>query len=57
MNAQDIIRAVKQALIEDLDGLDPQTGDITAALIPVSNTSKATVITREDCIFCGKAWV
>ena len=57
MSADDIIRAVKQALIEDLNGLDPQTGDITASLIPATNTSKATVITREDCIFCGKAWV
>ena len=57
MSADDIIRAVKQALIEDLNGLDPQTGDITASLIPAGNTSKATVITREDCIFCGKAWV
>ena len=57
MSADDIIRAVKQALIEDLNGLAPQTGDITASLIPAGNTSKATVITREDCIFCGKAWV
>ena len=57
MSADDIIRAVKQALIEDLYGLDPQTGDITASLIPADNISKATVITREDCIFCGKAWV
>ena len=57
MSADDIIRAVKQALIEDLNGLDPQTGDITASLIPADNISKATVITREDCIFCGKAWV
>lgn len=53
----DIQRAVSQALAEDLNQLDPQQGDITASLIPANNTSKATIITREDCIFCGKAWV
>ena len=32
-------------------------GDITAELIPYDNISLATVISREDCIFCGVSWV
>jgi len=31
-------------------------GDITAELIPHDNISLATVISREDCIFCGLDW-
>lgn len=43
---------VKIALDEDVGD-----GDITAALIPESTEAKATVITREDCVVCGQAWV
>lgn len=57
MLADDIRRAVTEALQEDLNHQDPQSGDITASLIPELNTSEAVVITREDCVFCGKAWV
>lgn len=48
----DILRNVAAALSEDIG-----EGDITAQLIPSGATAHAKVITREDCIFCGKAWV
>lgn len=48
----DIQKTVAFALAEDL-----ATGDITAHLIPAEQQASARVITREDCIFCGKAWV
>ena len=48
----DISNSVKQALVEDLGD-----GDITAMLIPANQTSKARIITREDCVFCGQAWL
>ena len=42
---------VYQALKEDIG-----EGDITASLIPEDSFSLATVITREDCVFCGMDW-
>ena len=57
MNKSNIIRAVCQALDEDLNGVNSQYGDITASLIPADSTSTAKVLSREDCIFCGKVWV
>ncbi|MGB5446429.1 MAG: carboxylating nicotinate-nucleotide diphosphorylase [Psychromonas sp.] len=56
MVAQEITRSVKIALDEDLNGLSALEGDITANLIPADKQAKAVVITREDAIFCGKAW-
>lgn len=50
--AQSIIENVKAALQEDVG-----SGDITALLIPAEQQASATVITREDCIFCGRDWV
>ncbi len=47
-----IIRGVTDALAEDV-----RDGDITAALVPAQELSRARVITREDGIFCGRAWV
>ncbi len=47
----DIRIGVARALIEDIG-----TGDITALLIPGDQQAEARVITREDCVFCGKAW-
>lgn len=47
----DITRAVRTALEEDIG-----SGDITAMLIPEDKLSTATVITREDCVLCGRAW-
>ena len=57
MLQQDIQRAVRHALEEDLGGvLDPHA-DITAQLIPADKPGVAYVITRENGVFCGKAWV
>jgi nicotinate-nucleotide pyrophosphorylase (carboxylating) len=50
--AADITQSVALALAEDIG-----SGDITAQLIPENQQASARVITREDCIFCGKAWV
>jgi nicotinate-nucleotide pyrophosphorylase (carboxylating) len=49
---QDVTTSVTLALREDVG-----SGDITAQLIPINQMAEARVITREDCIFCGKAWV
>ena len=48
----DITRAVTEALREDIG-----SGDITAELIPATHTAQATIITREDCVMAGQAWV
>jgi nicotinate-nucleotide pyrophosphorylase (carboxylating) len=50
--AQRIRENVTAALAEDIG-----SGDITAQLIPAHQQAKATIITREDCVFCGKDWV
>ena len=47
-----ITRGVSDALAEDI-----RDGDITAALVPADELSRARVITRETGIFCGRAWV
>ncbi len=47
-----IFNNVKAALNEDIGA-----GDITAQLIPAHQQATATVITRDDCIFCGRDWV
>ena len=54
---RDIELTVRQALAEDLGHLPLEQGDITASLIPASQQAKATIISREDCIFCGSAWL
>lgn len=51
--ADNICQTVKTALYEDLQGKP----DLTALLIPDSRNAVARVITREDMILCGKAWV
>lgn len=43
---------VRVALAEDVG-----TGDITAQLIPAGRQAQARVITREDAVICGIAWV
>ena len=43
---------VRRALLEDVG-----SGDITAQLIPAERLAKATIITREDCVIAGSAWV
>ena len=58
---QDISKTISWALCEDLGVVDNETPqvnqDITAMLIPEKDQAVATVITREDCIVCGVAWV
>lgn len=48
----DIEQAVALALAEDIG-----EGDLTAGLIPADKQAKARIITRDDCTFCGRAWV
>ena len=43
---------VRTALREDVG-----SGDITAQLIPAERLASATVITRENAVICGTAWV
>ena len=56
MIEQEIAQSVRLALHEDLNGLSASEGDITATLIPDNKRATATVITRDDAVFCGKAW-
>ncbi len=57
----DINATVTWALKEDLGIVNDESPsveqDITAMLIPENERAVATVITREDCIVCGVAWV
>jgi len=48
----DISVQVSQALAEDIG-----TGDVTAALVPADTVAQATLITREDMVLCGRAWL
>jgi len=57
MLQEHIKQAVSFALWEDLGGKSAADGDITANLIPASQHITAEVITREDCILAGSAWV
>ncbi|WP_426414793.1 carboxylating nicotinate-nucleotide diphosphorylase [Aestuariirhabdus sp. LZHN29] len=49
---QDIEQTVRWALQEDIG-----SGDITAALIPAEQQALARIITREEAVICGVAWV
>ncbi|MFC6674160.1 carboxylating nicotinate-nucleotide diphosphorylase [Marinobacterium aestuariivivens] len=42
---------VTRALTEDIGD-----GDINAALIQADSLAEATIITRQDAVFCGRAW-
>ena len=44
--------SVRRALAEDIGH-----GDLTASLIPESSGMRARLITREDAVLCGTAWV
>ena len=48
----DLKTVVQTALAEDVG-----SGDITAALIPADTQSHADIISREDAVLCGTAWV
>jgi nicotinate-nucleotide pyrophosphorylase (carboxylating) len=47
----DIHDQVARALAEDVG-----TGDVTAALVPAGAVARATLITREHMVLCGRAW-
>lgn len=47
----DIDTQVARALAEDIGD-----GDLTASLIPADRHARATVISREDAVLCGRAW-
>lgn len=51
-NPELVQRNVQAALAEDVG-----SGDITAALIPEQARASARIITREDGVLCGRAWV
>lgn len=48
----DIHEQVARALAEDIG-----SGDVTAALVPARSLARATLITREDMVLCGRAWL
>jgi nicotinate-nucleotide pyrophosphorylase (carboxylating) len=48
----DLSDQVARALAEDIG-----TGDVTAALIPEATQARATLITREQMVLCGSAWL
>ncbi|MBW7931353.1 MAG: carboxylating nicotinate-nucleotide diphosphorylase [Gammaproteobacteria bacterium] len=48
----DLGAQVRGALAEDLG-----SGDLTAALVPATQTAVARIITRQDAVLCGQAWV
>lgn len=47
----DVAEQVRRALTEDVGG-----GDLTAELVPATQSAHATVIVREDAVVCGRAW-
>lgn len=57
----DIIKTVTWALCEDLGVNDyndlATSSDITAELIPAENQAVANIISRDECVICGVAWV
>lgn len=54
ISSQLLSQLVKLALDEDLNYQTAEQGDITAQLIPAEQQANAKVITRENCVFCGK---
>jgi len=48
---EDLAEQVARALAEDVG-----SGDLTAALVPAGRTGRATVITREAAVLCGRPW-
>ncbi len=51
MQPDSIRESVRHALEEDVG-----SGDLTAQLIPSTETARAHVLTREDMVLCGRAW-
>ena len=57
MLQEHIKQMVSFAVWEDLGGKTVEEGDITANLIPAGQKITADVITREECVLAGSAWV
>lgn len=51
LNVEQILSDVARALDEDIGG-----GDLTAQLIPATQTTRARVITREAAVIAGRPW-
>jgi nicotinate-nucleotide pyrophosphorylase (carboxylating) len=49
---EDLAQQVETALREDVG-----SGDVTANLVPVTQRARGRVITRENAVICGRAWV
>jgi nicotinate-nucleotide pyrophosphorylase (carboxylating) len=47
----DLTDQVTRALAEDVGA-----GDVTAALVPAERAARATVVTRESAVLCGRPW-
>ncbi len=47
----DLAEQVARALAEDVGD-----GDLTAALVPAATAGRATVVTREPAVLCGRPW-
>jgi nicotinate-nucleotide pyrophosphorylase (carboxylating) len=47
----DLVEQVARALAEDVG-----SGDLTAALVPADRAGRATVVTREAAVLCGRPW-
>ncbi len=43
---------VERALAEDVG-----SGDLTAALVPVTARARARIVAREPCVLCGQPWI
>ena len=59
MNADILLNQLKQVIDENTQTAlaeDIGTGDLTASLLPASQTAHARVISREDAILCGIPW-
>lgn len=48
----DLTQQVQTALREDIG-----TGDVTANLVPAAQHARGRVVTRENAVLCGQAWV
>jgi nicotinate-nucleotide pyrophosphorylase (carboxylating) len=47
----DLAKQVARALAEDIG-----SGDVTASLVPAARGARATVISRESAVLCGRPW-
>ncbi|MCC7257932.1 MAG: carboxylating nicotinate-nucleotide diphosphorylase [Gammaproteobacteria bacterium] len=47
----DVVAQVRAALTEDIG-----SGDLTAALVPAAQRARATLVSREAAVLCGRPW-